>query len=373
MAAGNFTASVIPQMVTALDVAWTDAKANQKNAINEPSVATLKAIIENDTASKKILGAAKGCQSIKLTWLESNDANATIGTQSDYASRTCEIDGEQAESLALEVNIDKVVKDSTFKVADDNCGNMFDLLTQASHIALVKQREILEVLAKAGLDFLHASAGVDAYKQGIAYNGATSTTTKIAKGNFNYFDIFPHFALSAEMNRFKKPYILDGINLWSQYAQALGQKNTNAGDVGAANFFAMMPTYFDPRNFIAQSMATRTFMADRGAVAFVPRQYSQAELTTKKELTGSRMAYVEPLLGSLEMLGVQLYLDVLYDKREVDVENDGNCKLYHIWEYKLFHKFVKNPSITGDTGTGIIEFVRDDAGTQVCVPQPVAC
>ncbi|RIV23611.1 hypothetical protein DYU11_11560 [Fibrisoma montanum] len=361
-------------MLQDLERVWRDSRA-ARNPEYDVRAETLRAIFAEQTADLQTeLTENDGCKPVKVVWLENGDH--TVEEENNLpanikTSITCDIDGPQAASNAIEYEMNDMVK-VTLKVQDKDCGNRFTRDQKFQKLYMDKQRDLVNKMARKMLQFVAASAGVSqgtgylGTYQGAGASAAEKSLLRVAPGNFNAFDFAPYVAELAEINQLTNPFVLDGGNLRYARFNAEYQQGTPAGDAGQENHFDTLRMYRDGLNFAAETLQNSTFVVDRGALAlFMAAFFPQ----TPTDEIGDGYAYTQyrtPIMGLNQAFGRQIEADTTYVKKKVPVAgNTDYCETFHIWEMRLWYLPLLNPNLSVNNGTtGVLRINKDATLTQ---------
>lgn len=130
---------------------------------------------------------------------------------------------------------------------------------------LAKMKALDEALCTAYITFVEASKGSHEYT-GIPGGTVSSNDYEINENQWNV-DLIPHFMLSAEFSRFTNPFILDGLNFYTQSVRASANQPNGEGK-GDASLFSAMPIVSDPIN-MSTTAANKTYLVNPSAIALV--------------------------------------------------------------------------------------------------------
>ncbi|GAB4486505.1 MAG: hypothetical protein OHK0019_00290 [Saprospiraceae bacterium] len=166
---------------------------------------------------------------------------------------------------------------------------------------LVKMKALDEALNTAYISFVEASKGTHEYTA-IPDGNVVSSDYEIPSTSWNV-DLIPHMMLSAEFSRFSNPFVLDGLNFWTQSVRASANQPNGEGK-GDFNLFSEFPFVFDPINMNATA-PDKTYLIDGAAIALVTGNFWD---TTPISPVASHRLWKQP---SRNLPGVQ------YDVHEI--------------------------------------------------------
>lgn len=376
MAAGDFSATQALALKLAAKNAWADAKVNKDDSFYDPSVEVVNQIAANDTtAFKREITTADNCAGVEIGWME---PNTTVSSSSNYQNHQvipCDVDGPLAESKIVQYKLERMVK-TNFGVKEAMCKNMENFQSIYAYQSLDANRKLIAELGKQLLTKVHGFAGVNKVPSSSVqeYGGANigtipagnTTVTKIPKGNMIWQDFVPYLELVRQENKFRSPYVLDGTLFFKQLILASLETSKEK-----ANAFQLANITADRETFAAAGMLNKMFALDRGAVAMAFKAVNPAD---PEQTVEDMMRWREPIPGLVLPRIGQVYKDVYMSRKKVAVNGQsGDCELYRYFEFRLVWDAWKNPTFTGDTGTGILEFEVDPTLPTICSPAPYNC
>ncbi|MGF7218619.1 hypothetical protein GGR92_004798 [Spirosoma lacussanchae] len=367
----DFSASQVPTLLQDLEAKWESSRANQAQRF-KADTNILQGVFAEQTADLlDDLTENDGCKPVKVVWLETGDH--TVEEENDLPAKaktavTCDIDGPEAASSAIEYEINDMLK-VTLKVQEKDCGNHFMRSEKLQHLLLTKQVGLVNKLAQKMTLFMAGNAGESAgvgrlgTYQGDGSTAAMRKVLRVAPGNLNAFDFAPYVAELAEINRLNSPAVFDGGNLRYALFNAEYQQNTPAGDAGQQNHFdTLRAIYRDGLNFGANSLADSTFIVEQGALALFTAAFFP---TVEEDIIGDGFAYTTyrtPIFGLTQAGGRSIEADTTYMKKKLPIApGSTKCEIYNIWEMRLWYLPLVNPQLSANNGVNGIIRVKSDA------------
>lgn len=270
MAAGSFTATVLPKVAVKIDEIWADAI---QKADYEAQCEAAKAIMMEQTAKLEVLRSSAKNITVRIDWIKD------CGMTDEACSDDCTNDGAELESTSQDVTI-STCRQVQFKVARKKMrDNNFD----ASEVAakgLMKAGKVLdEYLAKQAVTFLNASVGVNEHTSAKWTLAGTpvGSRSEVAAANVNV-GLIPHLILAGAKNRFSNPYLLSGTQLYVENWEKMLEA-ANADGKGSAAKMNAIRKHFDIFNVDTVNANTTDFyLVDKGAVALVTKAYYEGEV-----------------------------------------------------------------------------------------------
>lgn len=260
MAAGDFTASVWPEVqVKALEM-WENPRIRQR--IQRP-VEAAKGFIENQQVRFDDVLTQGQCIGVKATWLKDCDYAVTDDSSTDVYD--CTIAGAEAES-------DSTVYDTNlgfyreFQVNNEDCNNQFTYADKVAEQLLKEKAAMDQELNKRILGFVDGAAAATGYTDGLA--SVVGTASQIETKHWDV-DLMGEFAAHAAYNDMaENSYFISGNNFfngaWNAEYEALNDDQKDR----IAKYGAFGQWYFDLRDMISEIGAGFTYMVDPGAAGF---------------------------------------------------------------------------------------------------------
>ena len=302
------------------------------------------ALIENTTAKiQPIVGNADKKQKVKIYW-NKFCAPAPGTTEPDF----CNITGNQADSDAVEYEIDTHVTGKfTLDEAlyEDNALNISEVFADNM---LRTKKACDEQIAQSLIAKLDAFTSPNLYQEAPGCPGVASpqswAQTYIAPHLWTP-ELMNYFRNVARINKFSAPFLLDGKNLNAQAWLAM-MNAANANGSGASKMMQAMKYYEDLVNMEAVASG-KTFMVDRGTVAFASRSrwanYTAANPIIESDI--SRKKYSEAS-ENIPALKYDVY---------ITTECSGPYKKHNVLVHGMYGLY--NGAENCNEGTGVLEFV----------------
>ena len=241
---------------------WKDSA---RNADYVAEVNAAKAIIENQTAKIELVNNANKTISARIYWSKFCNEDTTVG-----APNYCVITGDQADSACKDYAIDQqVYKKFTIDEALYQTNNLNVAEVFADN--MLKTRKVLdEKITQMMIASLDGFTSANLYTTtGIGCPGVASPAnwaTTFIPPTFWTPELMNYFQTVARINKFRSPFLLDGKNLNATIWKSMMNAG-NADGSGANKMVSLMKYYEDLVNVEAISPG-KTFMIDRGTVAF---------------------------------------------------------------------------------------------------------
>lgn len=349
MAKGVFTPTELVELQVTLASKW---KEPQYSKFYTPEGETVKAVMENQTASFTELERPDKEREVAVKWADWCDDTAITETNADScANDDCDMPDPKSKTYALNTFISDclIVTEEDFQTS---------VLNQQEVVAdgmAAKFKNLYELYNKKILAIMIANAGTNPLmtnpNTGTTYTEAGNGATQIPSNEFKMETFYPYLKQVMRMLRSKDDYIIDGQNF---FQEAIFNAANNLNDNGktASALFKLFPYYNDILGFIDAGITTDTLVVDKGAVALAnrvkwptkPREYN----TTN---AGSFTRYSAPFPG---LPGVNV--DIQYEETCVD----GGVA--YQWKMKLRAGIFVNPIRCDAGNTGITLFERLPAG-----------
>lgn len=332
--AGDISASTISQAIVAADRMWKD---DMRKADFEANVGILNALIAEQNANVEILTGSEKERDVKVTWL-GNCTNAVA----DDDNNDCTIDGEQvgSDSKVYSLTVKKMYKFSIDENAFRN--NNHSMPEALATQFMLADKALCEAACATAMARIESFKGTNVVTDGIGTVNAGTTETDIAAADWNA-NTFAYLYRVAIQNQFSNPFLLSGTNLFEDRLTTM-LAESNANGKGNANLFKLMRTYFDLFNIDpANSPNLKSYMINRGSVAFASKNYYNAVPTRYKD--DDRYS-----IASRHIPGARF--DVIYKNR------CSGETILHDFKLKFKYDFFLNPQGCDADRTGILAFNR---------------
>lgn len=361
MAFGDFTPSVWPRLLANLRDMTTDDRVTQRHTLM-PDFGVLdlvKGKIETATFTS-VRPNDRKCEDFDVAWLEESDTKATLNTnQSTMHRAKCSISGEELQSNKKTYSLKKSV-DYTVKIADEDCGNMFDAESKVALSLLQGQKKLVQRLCEA-LPALIAGYAAANKANGIAFNGQIGTpdgsdpVTLIQTSDLTGDKTIPYLAMMAKLNKLQDPYLLDGgMFYFDQFKSAV-----EAGTYAGSKYWALSKYELDIVNMMDAGFLNSAFVMDKGSLA-LPIVSFFPPLGEDNEVVSDKYWYSIPIAG-LTLNGKPVMIDVTYTKKEEQIGSTGRCQLIHTFHMELKFDLWQAPRYASDTVSGILQFEQQAA------------
>jgi len=330
--AGTFTASALAKSVLMADRMWADSMINADFVAD---VEVVKAILGEQNARVSELVDGDKDRTVRVHWLNMC-AEVPVPCDGD----DCDLAGNQLGSDFKDYAITECQKWS-FTVNENalrsNDYNMEDLVAKG----ILKADKILsEEIARFIMERLETFKGENVVSDGTGSVVADETYIESADWNER---LFAYFYRVSKQNKFSSPFLLSGSNLFEEkFMTMLNASNSNGS--GAAAAFKFMRTYFDLFNVDAYNTPdAKTYMINRGAVAFASKNYYGAVPTVYKSQDRYSVA-------SRNLPGVRY--DVFYTNR------CSGTTIMHDWTFVANFDLFLNPLGCTAERTGVLSFIN---------------
>ena len=329
---GNFTASQLAQTIVKADRMFSD---DMRKADYTANVDVYKAVKAEQTADVRILKSSEKDRDVKVFWINNCTNQAT-----DCDADDCDLGGEEAGTDSKTYGIGECIK-------YDFTVNEYMFRSQEITMEEVVAKQMLladKALAEKCAQFI--AARIESYKgtntvtNGLGVNNATSGDVDIPAAAWNE-RVFAYLYRAAIQNQFSNPFLLSGTNMFEDKFITEKSKG-NAEGKGAAALYASMRQYYDLFNMdLVTNPDLKTYMINRGSIAFASKNYYPARPINYKEQDRYSIA-------SKNLAGVRY--DVIYTNK-----CSGNEYKHH-WRLKLHFDTFLNPTGCDAGRTGIIAF-----------------
>ena len=333
-----FDATILPTILDRADRLWMD---NQVKSQFEAKTDVFQALKKEQTA--KIDTALQGKdRAVKVGWITAcNIVAADCDT-------SCTIGGQELDTAVAEYDITSCKK-VAFKVPEQKFrDNLFDYTEVVAAGILKGMKELDETISAAGVAFLNANGGENAYASPLWT--VASGITNIPAANMTLGLMF-HFKYGADQNRFSDAALISGYNL----AEPIFIAETNAGndagkgDAARSRLMRLYQDFFNIEkvNTSGSPAVTsyKTYMVDKGAVAFASK------------------SYYDPAPRTLPGIGHVLFSrpsnnlpGVVYDVTYTVTCTSG--VYFHEYKIEAHYDYFLNPTGCVAGRTGILEFLK---------------
>lgn len=302
MAAGDFTASHLPDILVAKDQVFTGER-HKRGIIKD--VSTANAILGRQMVNWEPfyegagLNSGRSCIGAKAVWLKAcDDTVSDCGQLSD-----CNLTGPELESDS-QLYQPNLCFEKSGSVLDNQCKDLFDKATkigvQMANIMASLEQELQSRLITFAFANVQDNryAGTYGVRKTVAVD--SESTTIFPESQWTS-DIIAELIATAENNDFYNYYLLSGKNLWtqafiSQYREGCCNTDKLVTGDGPVDIF------FDLKNIdLANGGVKSTLMIDAGAFGYFnvtdyanesPQPFSQGSDLSVWRVPSSRLSYM---------------------------------------------------------------------------------
>lgn len=255
MAAFNVS---LAKVQISIDEAWDSAI--QRSDYRAKTAAVVGQLTRQSARIAPIRGSGANAKKITTTIYWPEICTNTVSNCSDecVVSSSEATDNQKDVVLSLCKSVDFKESFKRFRVSP------LDFEQVIATQFLVKMKALDEALNQAYIAFVEASKGTHEYNLSVGADNAGDWEIDAIDWGV---DLIPEFMLSAEFSRFSNPFVLDGLNFWTQSVRASANQPNDNGK-GDAALFAEFPFVFDPVN-MSSVAANKTYLVDGGAIALV--------------------------------------------------------------------------------------------------------
>lgn len=329
----------LPELYRSIDVAWDDAIQRAQFVAHCDSV---KTCLSRQTARLGgiIQGAGQNAkkQTRRVYW-QNACAIAVQDRTDECLPGTTELTDDSEDYTISQSKESQFV--TSFKTFRDKPHN----LNQTVALGLMQCMKVLdEHLNAQYLAFLVANNGAHEYNLPVgAADG--SDVWEIASPDFTS-DRFADFQLSSKFARFTAPFLLHGLNYYTDFVKA-SKYQPNGEGKGDFNMFGLVDNVWDPIGFSDNSIPNESFLVNASAGALLTGNwYDQSAM----QMAGNHRVYSMP---SKNLPGVR------YDIHEIETCSSDDFVLSY--KVQAYYEFVVNPLGCTATRTGILQFRKTPA------------
>jgi hypothetical protein len=327
---GVFSETALVNIQVKADQIWQD-RIQKEDYV--PQADVVKCIIEQTTAKFSALTGAKD-PTVEVSWINACDVEADSCTD-------CTISGNELSTNSEEKYLSRE-QCAEFSVCENDFRqNLFDVEEVIAKGYLKASLALDEWWAAQVVAVLNANVGANEVATG---KGVVSGTTTYILPAYWDANLFGYFARVAIGNRFRRPMLISGANLF----EAKFIADFEACCENKRGKFGSMDVCFDLFNIDSvNDPDLMTYMINRGALAFVTKAYYE----------GSTAANPKKYMDQYRWAMPSFYLPgVIYD-----VHYDNECSgcgdfFTHNFKVKTFGDIFLNPVGCTETRTGILEF-----------------
>ena len=346
MAAGDFSASVWPEVqVKALEM-WENPRLKQKVA---RPVESAKGFLENQQVQFDPVLSGSECIGVKATWLKDCDFDVVEDSNTAW---DCTISGAEAESDS-EIYSQNINYYKTFRVSDGDCDNQFTYADKVAEQFEKNKSAMDQALNSKILASLVATADASTHSEAIGQTEGTVREILAADFESKGADILGDFRLHAQLNQMQNPYFITGTNFFvGNYHAQFEALNDDQRD-RLAKYGAFANWYFDPLAFSNESISTNSFMIDPGAAGLWHQTDNQSDEPIMMNDKDGMMTWK---VDSSQLF----YPDgspVQYEVHAIHTCSRANNNLRKVTDFRLVFKggFVASPNDCSNH-SGIVNF-----------------
>lgn len=262
MAAGDFTASAMPDIVVRATEMWADPRTKYELM---PDTGSAKAVLSSQLAQFEPVMRGAKCIGVSAAWLKSCVDTVTDLTSS--ALTDCVLTGNEFESAKL-TYAPTINSSYGFTVYDDECKDLYEWTEKMAFGILKSKAALRKDLNSKVLAFLFANRTQN------LYTGTTGTIVTAGSQHTEFDaaywtpDLIAEFDITRTFNQMSdNSYFISGTNLKNAQFNAM-YNSANADQKDEILKLGHFPLYFDVRNVDAATSAKSTFMVDPSALAF---------------------------------------------------------------------------------------------------------
>lgn len=261
MAAGDYSASALPDILLKIDELFADPRSARE--LQHP-LESAKAVLENQMVRFIPTMLGDKCTGVNAAWLKSC-ADTSVGCDGDDLLSDCEITGDELESDSKAFPDNFCYRDR-FAVMDIDCKDKFEFDEKMAYGFATKTLQLEKNLNNAIITFLGANASANLY---------TNTLGTIQVGGETDYKpeqyvpetLFADLDLTAIFNEINNPILLSGTLMRNAFYNA-GFNNLNMDQKDQKAQFDAWNLYFDPRSVDSVAGEQAMYMFDAGAMAF---------------------------------------------------------------------------------------------------------
>lgn len=262
MAAGDFSASFLADIIQRQEEMWKNSRVN--NVFDQP-IETAKTLAMNQqVAWQPLMVDARSCVGHKVHWLKSS--NNGVEDRMTTPKVSCDITGPELEADSKIYQPTFNIGD-TFSVLESDCKGAYTPQEKIAYQMMWTKTKILTALNQKFIAFLEANLmvnAVDARQNGTWHAGTNATY--YASNAWNA-DLMAELNLAAILNKINSPLIINGTNFFNaNFNSQFNKLNDNQKDQNAK--FAHFNMYWDPRNIDTTVGAKATYVVDPGVIGF---------------------------------------------------------------------------------------------------------
>lgn len=326
----------LPEIYRGIDVAWDDAIQRSQFTVRAKAA---QMCLQNQTAkiSPMVEGTGPNAKdrTVRVYWI--NGCAITDGAATDEctAASATLADSQQDHALTS-------TREASFKVSWKAGRTTPHQLNEQVSVGMLSAMKALdEYLAKQFFTFLAAHNGTHEYSLNFGSLGA-GDVWQIGAADWGV-DLMPEWILAADFAHFDSPWLLHGLNLFTDAYKA-NQYKANADGKGENNLYGVIPADWDPVGATAASAQTMSWLINKGSVALGTGNYFD---TAPRQFAGNHRVYK---VASKNLPGIA------YDVHELETCTSDDFVI----SYKLnvYFDYFLNPLGCVAGRTGILQFEK---------------
>lgn len=347
MAAGDFTASVLPDVIIKVNEMFSGVRHTPE--LNQP-VETIKALGERQTVrfdKVDVLLDHMDCRGCKVVWLKDCTNNVVDGVATPITS--CDIEGTEAESTYLSVANNLVYYD-TFDIHEDECKDVFTAADKISYLMATTMHSIEKKINDAGIAFLLANNQEPAADQGYDIN--VDNVLEVPATSVKP-ELLADISIIAELSNLYSPFIVTGKNFYTANFLADYRSAGSDNADGALKHFDIV---WDVKNIDTAAGANATFVVDPSSYVFWgSNQYQNLAPMPRGDAQGTMVwkQRAPRLMFNNGGTMVPVYFDIEYQK--VCYVVSGTTYLKHRFRVVFRGGLQLGPQICDSGDTGILQ------------------
>lgn len=352
MAAGDFSASYIPDVLVKQEQVWADSRADRE--LQHPEDALQGVLARQQVSFDPILRGGE-CVGYKAAWLKSGNTTVVDNSAGGSNLENCNITGDELESVST-TYAPNISLRATYQVKDDECKDLFDAQEKIARGALNAKTQLKKTLSTKLIGILNANGSASNFTiaEGAIHHTLSGVVHQIAPTDWTS-DLIAEFMLHAAWNKFNAPYLINGSNFYKDYFLTPYRTDFGNQDAQGAYRQAGIDMVFDPMNVDGVNGTKRTYMVDAGALGFFCKNYNGS--VTAEQITADRFRWQERDM-SLTFVNAGQTIPVTFDvymERGCHVKNGTARVPGWTFEYQLNAGIHIAPP-DGDSKNGITIF-----------------
>lgn len=349
MAAGDFTASVMPDVLIKLNEMFSGQRHTPE--LNK-DIDTIKALAERQTVrfdQVDVILDHMDCRGAKVVFLK--DCTNNVVDIIETPITACDLSGTETESSYLTVANNLGYSDS-FKVLGSDCKDKFTIADKIAFLMASTMAQIEEKINLAGIAFLTANEQPSA--DPLVYDEDGNVIVVPAASMTPAF--LADMAIMAKLSNLYNPFIISGRNLYA--ANFLAEfKSAGSDNVDAVLKAGPFDIVFDLKNLDSTVGANASFLVDPSSYVFwpsnhyentSPQPFSEGSTLMVWKQRAPRLMYNNN--GKLE----PVYFDV--ESQEVCEVVSGTKYVNRIFQIIFRGGLQLSPQVCSATDTGILQF-----------------